>query len=82
MTAETAFLRALGESESLSLTRRCYVSLGDLYRDCAALVRVNASPIPHPATKSAELLSTAVVQEGLRVDRALWETLALAYFEA
>ena len=82
VTAETAFLRALGESESLSLTRRCYVSLGDLYRDCAALVRVNASPIPHPATKSAELLSTAVVQEGLRFDSALWETLALAYFEA
>lgn len=82
VTAETAFLRALGESESLSLTRRCYVSLGDLYRDCAALVRVNASPIPHPATKSAELLSAAVVQEGLRFDSALWETLALAYFEA
>lgn len=82
VAAEAAFLRALGESESLSLTRRCYVSLGDLYRDCAALVRVNASPIPYPATKSAELLSAAVVQEGLRFDSALWETLALAYFEA
>lgn len=82
LTAESAFLSALEESESLSLTRRCYVSLGDLYRDCAALVRVNASPIPHPATKSAELLSAAVVQEGLRFDSALWETLALAYFEA
>lgn len=80
--AEAAFLSALEESESLSLTRRCYVSLGDLYRDCAALVRVDASPIPYPATKSAELLSGAVVQEGLRFDSALWETLALAYFEA
>ena len=82
LAAETAFLNALETSESLPLTRRCYVSLGDLYRDCAALVRVNASPIPYPATKSAELLSTAVVQEGLRFDSALWETLALAYFEA
>ena len=43
---------------------------------------MNESPIPHPATKSAELLSGAVVQEGLRYDSVLWEMLALAYFEA
>lgn len=81
-SAEAAFLSALEASESPALARRCYVSLGDLYRDCAALVRVNTSPIEHPATKSAELLSAAVVQEGLRFDTVLWETLALAYFEA
>lgn len=66
LDAETAFLDALDQSETSALTRRCYVSLGDLYRDCAALMRVNASPIEYPATKSAELLSSAVVQEGLR----------------
>lgn len=82
LDAETAFLDALDQSETLALTRRCYISLGDLYRDCAALMRVNASPIEYPATKSAELLSSAVVQEGLRYDSVLWEMLALAYFEA
>ncbi|MDB7927379.1 serine/threonine-protein kinase [Flavonifractor plautii] len=82
LDAETAFLDALDQSETSALTRRCYVSLGDLYRDCAALMRVNASPIEYPATKSAELLSSAVVQEGLRYDSVLWEMLALAYFEA
>lgn len=82
LNAETAFLDALEQSETSALTRRCYVSLGDLYRDCAALMRVNASPIEYPATKSAELLSSAVVQEGLRYDSVLWEMLALAYFEA
>lgn len=82
LDAEAAFLDALEQSETSALTRRCYISLGDLYRDCAALMRVNASPIEYPATKSAELLSSAVVQEGLRYDSVLWEMLALAYFEA
>ena len=82
LDAEAAFLDALEQSETSALTRRCYVSLGDLYRDCAALMRVNASPIEYPATKSAKLLSSAVVQEGLRYDSVLWEMLALAYFEA
>ena len=82
LAAETAFLDALEQAESPALTRRCYISLGDLYRDCAALARISASPIQYPATKSAELLSEAVVQEGLRYDSVLWEMLALAYFEA
>lgn len=80
--AELAFLSALDQAESDALIRRCYISLGDLYRDCAALMRVGQSPIENPATKSAELLSTAVVQEGLRYDSVLWEALGLAYFEA
>ena len=82
MAAETAFLSALDQAETPGLTRRCYISLGDLYRDCAALMRINQSPIRYPATKSAALLSEAVVQEGLRHDTTLWEMLALAYFEA
>lgn len=82
LEAEVAFLNALEQAETAPLTRRCYISLGDLYRDCAALARVNESPIANPATKSAELLSSAVVQEGLRYDSVLWEMLALAYFEA
>lgn len=82
LSAEDAFFKVLGQSDDRALTRRCYLSLGELYRDCAALARVNESPIPTPATKAAELLSGAVVQEGLRYDSALWEMLALAYFEA
>lgn len=46
LAAETAFLSALEQSRTSALTRRCYLSLGDLYRDCAALARVNESPIP------------------------------------
>ena len=82
LAAEAAFLEVLDQAQTDSLIRRCYISLGDLYRDCATLVRVNRSPIAYPATKSAELLSSAVVQEGMRYDTTLWEMLALAYFEA
>lgn len=82
VAAEDAFLEALEQSESAAMSRRCYISLGDLYRDCAALQRVSGSPIPNPASKSAELLANAVVQEGLRYDSVLWEMLALAYFES
>lgn len=82
LSAETAFLTALDEARTDSLTRRCYLSLGDLYRDCAAMARVNQSPIAHPAAKSAELLSAAVVQAGMQYDSVLWEMLGMAYFEA
>ena len=82
LEAESSFLNALEQAETPALTRRCYVSLGDLYRDCAALARTGSSPIQEPATKSAELLSSAVVQDGLRYDSVLWEMLAMAYFEA
>lgn len=82
LEAEAAFLSALDQAETPTLTRRCYISLGDLYRDCAALMRVGRSPIENPASKSAELLSAAVTQEGLRYDSVLWESLGMAYFEA
>ena len=82
LSAETAFLTALDEARTDSLTRRCYLSLGDLYRDCAAMARVNQSPIARPAAKSAELLSAAVVQAGMQYDSVLWEMLGMAYFEA
>lgn len=82
LAAEEAFLKVLEETETTALARRCYVSLGDLYRDCAALMRVNASPIEYPATKAAKLLSSAIVQDGLSYDSVLWEMLALAYYEA
>lgn len=82
LEAEEAFLSALDQAETPALTRRCYISLGDLYRDCAALMRVGQSPIENPASKSAELLSAAVTQEGLRYDSVLWESLGMAYFEA
>ena len=82
LAAESAFLRALDQAESPALTRRCYVSLGGVYRDCAALVRTGGSPIENPASRSAQLLSSAVVLEGLRYDSVLWEMLGQAYYEA
>lgn len=82
LDAEAAFLSALKQAETPALKRRCYLSLGELYRDCAALVRTDQSPIATPASKSAQILSEAVSQEGLRYDSVLWEMLAMAYFEA
>lgn len=80
--AEEAFLSALDAADQPSLRRRCYISLSDLYRDCAALVRTGSSPIDRPATKSAQLLSAAIASEGYQYDSVLWEALALSYFEA
>ena len=82
LTAESGFRKVLDETEDAVLQKRSIRSLAELYRDCAALVRVNESPIDHPATKEAELLSNDIDQYGLRFDSALWEMLALAYFEA
>lgn len=82
LAAESAFLSALDQAQSPALTRRCYVSLGGLYRDCTALAQAGGSPIEHPASKSAQLLSSAVVLEGLRYDSVLWEMLGQAYYEA
>lgn len=82
LAAEAAFLETLEQTGEPSLARRCYISLADLYRDCAALARIGNSPIPYPATRSVQLLSEAVVQEGLRYDPVLWEALALACFES
>lgn len=80
--AEASFLAALEKSDSAAMTRRCYLSLGEVYRECAALFRLGESPIATPATKSARILSEAVVKDALRYDTALWEMLAMAYFEA
>lgn len=82
LTAESGFRKVLDETEDAVLQKRSVRSLAELYRDCAALVRINESPIDHPATKEAELLSNAINQYGLRFDSTLWEMLALAYFEA
>lgn len=80
--AEQGFRSVLSTTEDIVLQKRALRSLGEVYRDCAALVRINASPISYPATKAAELLSDGIVTYGLRYDSTLWEMLALAYFEA
>ena len=82
LQAEEAFLAVLEQTGDSRLIRRCYVSLGDLYQTCAGLMRVGASPIEYPATKSAQLLAAAVTEKGLQYDSVLWELLAMAYFEA
>lgn len=58
------------------------MSLGDLYRDCAALDRTGSSPVSKPAEKAVQVLSAVMVQENLQYDSSLWEELAMAYFEA
>lgn len=82
LDAELGFLSVLNTTSDVVLQKRCVRSLGEVYRDCAALARVNESPISYPATKSAELLSNCIVQYGLIYDSTMWEMLAMAYFEA
>lgn len=83
LEAEAAFFDVIKSGEaSPALLHRCYVSLGDLYRKCAALVRTGESPIEHPATKAVDVLAEAVSLDGLRYDTVLWESLAMAYYES
>ena len=82
VTAEQAFLRLLETTDNEVLQKRSLRSLAEIYRDCAALVRVGKSPISVPATKAVEILSYGIETYGLRYDTTLWEMLALAYFEA
>lgn len=82
LSAESGFLSVQENAEDSKLQVRSMRSLAELYRDCAALARINESPIDRPATKEAELLSDGIVKYGLRYDSTLWEMLALAYFEA
>ena len=80
--AEHGFQAVLTSTDDTVLQRRALRSLGEVYRDCAALARTNSSPIPYPATKAVELLSDGIIRYGLRYDSTLWEMLALAYFES
>lgn len=80
--AEDAFMNVLSSADDAALTRRCYYSLGYIYRKCAALDRTGESPIKDPATKSVKILSKAVSEDAMRYDSALWESLAMAYFES
>lgn len=82
LQAEQLFLQVLEREPEMPLLRRCYLSLGTLYRQCAALAYTGASPIEKPAEKSIALLSTAVALDGLGYDNLLWETLGLACYEA
>lgn len=81
-SAETAFQTVMDQTDKPTLVRRCAMSLGDLYRDCAALDRTGNSPVSKPAEKAVQVLSTVMVQENLQYDSSLWEELAMAYFEA
>lgn len=80
--AERGFLSVLDSSDDEYLQKRCVRSLGELYRDCDALARIGESPIYAPATKAAALLSDAIVKYEMRYDSAMWEMLAMAYFES
>ena len=82
LAAESGFQSVLETTEDPVLQKRALRSLAEVYRDCSVLDRLDASPIPTPATREAELLAEGIVKFGLRYDSTLWEMLALAYFEA
>jgi len=80
--AENGFYSVMNTTSDIILQKRSLRALGEVYRDCAALARINESPILYPATRATELLSDGIVQYGLRYDSTMWEMLALAYFES
>lgn len=80
--AEASFCAALENADTTAMKRRCYTALGNIYQKCAVMARVDSSPILNPATKSVGVLSQAVVEDALRFDSAIWEMLAMAYFES
>lgn len=82
LAAESGFQSVLNSTQDIVLQKRALRSLAEVYRDCSALVRINASPISTPATKEAEILTWGIAEFGLRYDSTLWEMLGLAYFEA
>ncbi len=82
LAAEKGFQAVLHTTEDTALQRRALRSLAEVYRECSALSRTNASPIAYPATKEAALLADGIVKYGLQYDSTLWEMLGLAYYEA
>ena len=82
LAAEAGFRNVLETAQDPLLQKRALRSLGELYRDCAALARLGQSPIQNPATRSAEVLADGIVRLGLNYDSTLVEMLAMACFEA
>lgn len=80
--AEAGFKSVMSETEDVVLQKRSLRSLAEVYRDCAALVRIDESPIYAPATKAVEVLTDGIERYGLRFDSTMWEMLGLAYFES
>ena len=80
ISAEEAFLNALQQTADFILERRCYVSLGELYRDCAELEAKGQPPIERPARKAVDLLTKATSKYAF--DTVIWEMLAMAYYQA
>lgn len=66
--AESAFLAALGATDDPLLMRRCYLSLGEVYRD------------DRQYSKAIELLQEALAQPGLQGNTVLYEQLGAAYY--
>ena len=82
LEAETAFRKTLDTAQDLSLQRRALRSLAEVYRDCSALDRRDASPVADPAIKGAQLLSDGIARYGLQYDTTLMEMMGLAWFDA
>lgn len=82
LEAESAFRKTLDTAQDLSLQRRALRSLAEVYRDCSALARQDASPIEGPAIKGAQLLSDGIARYHLQYDTTLTEMLGLAWFDA
>lgn len=82
IAAANGFQAVLASASDIDLQKRALRSLAEVYRDCSALARTGNSPIASPAKQEVELLADGIVKYGLTYDSALWEMLAMAYFEA
>ena len=80
--AENGFQRVLTNAGDEILQKRAMRSLAEVYRDCAALDRMDKSPVYSPAEKAVVLLEDGIAKFGLNYDSTLWEMLAMAYFES
>lgn len=80
--AEAGFRNTLNTTGDAALQRRALRSLAELYRDCAALEKNGASPIPGAAMKEVELLNAGIPAYGLQYDSTLVEMLGMAWFDA
>lgn len=80
--AETGFLSIMEQEAGTTLGKQAFLSLVNVYQECAVLERLDQSPIPQAAMKEAQLIETGMVTYGLSYDSTLWEQAALAYFEA
>ncbi len=80
--AETIFLQVLNESQDVDLQTRALRSVVALYRDCVNEEKLGNIQIEDAAQKQIDIIVNNMDKLALTSDSAIWEMLALAYFDA